>query len=70
MESKACGSLERKAYENGLRMGKYIVRRDGIEGARVRGSKSNIRYVRKALVDAYDRGYMEAIERCSLSSGK
>lgn len=52
---------EKKAYENGRRMGEYIINRDGIEKAIKRGSLSHVRYSKKVFIDAYDKGYREAV---------
>lgn len=53
--------LTDKAYENGHRMGEYIVGRDGVGGALARGSLAHVRYGRRALRDAYDAGYSDAV---------
>ena len=53
---------EKKAYENGRRMGEYILDRDGITKAIERGSLANVRYSKKIFIDAYDRGYRDAVK--------
>lgn len=54
-------ALESKAYARGARMGEYIKNRDGIAKAIERGSKSGFVYSRKALADAYNRGYFDMV---------
>lgn len=57
--------LVEKAHQGGRRMGAYIAARDGVARALERGSLAHVRYERKALRDAYDRGYAEAVAEAS-----
>lgn len=53
-----------KAYNRGYRMGVYIAKRDGKEGARERGSLAHMVYSprMKGLIGAYDRGYKDSLK--------
>ena len=50
-----------KAYNNGHRMGAYVINREGIERAIERGSLAKFRYRMASMVKAYDDGYNAAI---------
>ena len=62
--------LTEKAYAGGRRMGEYIVGRDGVDGALARGSLAHVRYGRKALRDAYDTGYADAVAEAAQDGGE
>ena len=52
---------ENKAYENGAKMAAYIIERDGVAQAAIRDSLAAVRYSRKSLADAYNRGYWNVV---------
>ena len=54
-------ALENKAYLGGSRMAAYIIRRDGLQKAMMRGSKAEYRYSRRSLIESYNAGYMDAV---------
>ena len=52
---------EQKAYENGYRIGEFHYHTYGVEDAKKRGSLAHVRYAKKALRSAYDKGYWDAV---------